>query len=67
MNDNRDDESKWLGRKCDSSEICPRTGYWKQIETGRLIPHEVGDKFRGIGDGTNYKKANYEYMGKEKN
>ena len=60
------EEDTWLGVQCDSSEFCPRAGYWKQLETGECIWHELGDKFSGIGFGVSYKSANYVYVGKKK-
>lgn len=62
-----EEEGTWLGIRCDSSESCPRTGYWKQFETGECIWHELGDKFSEIGFGASYRSANYEYIGRTKN
>lgn len=61
------EENNWLGHICKTGELCPRAGYWKQVETGNIIWHEIKDKFSELEFTTHsYKRARYEYIGKTK-
>lgn len=66
MNNLDDEENDWLGTICATGELCPREGYWEQIETGRVDWHQTDDHFPELKPAPNYTRARYRYIGKNK-